>query len=178
MSLCCEVALVCQNHFRNCEILYGIGLLVRNHAFSFRNAFRSCEIDATILRSGTRVPNPLSQLRNALRKGTFGAKSCFSTSQWVSQLPNGCYCTAKWHSCAKSTFAAAKYTRRGFYSSAEWFGNKNHISQRFPSPCEISQSSVFPLFLLYFGSNFDPIFSFNLLEIYSTWNHSKRLKHT
>ena len=89
-----------------------------------RSEFRSCEIDVTVLRSGTRVPKPLSQLRNTLRNGTFCAKSRFSTSQWVSQLPNGCYCTAKWHSCAKSTFAAAKYPRRDFYSVAEWFGNK------------------------------------------------------
>ena len=68
-----------------------------------RSAFRSCEINVTVLRSGTRVPNPLSQLRNTLRNGTFGAKSRFSISQCVSQLRNGCYCTAKWHSCAKST---------------------------------------------------------------------------
>ena len=123
-----------------------------------RSEFRSCEIDVTVLRSGTRVPKPLSQLRNTLRNGTFGAKSRFSTSQCVSQLPNGCYCTAKWHSCAKFAFAAAKYPRRDFYSVAEWFGNKMRSSQKFPSPCEISQSSVFPLFLLCFGSNFDPIF--------------------
>ena len=128
----------------------------------FRNAFRSCEINVTVLRSGTRVPKSLSQLRNTLRNGTFGAKSRFSTSQWVSQLRNGCYCTAKWHSCAKFTFAIAKYTRRDFYSVAEWFGNKMLISQKFPSPCEISQSSVFPLFLLCFGSNFDPIFFFSI----------------
>ena len=45
-----------------------------------RSEFRSCEIDVTVLRSGTRVPKPLSQLRNTLRNGTFGAKSCFSIS--------------------------------------------------------------------------------------------------
>ena len=122
------------------------------------SVFRSCEIDVTVLRSGTRVPKPLSQLRNTLRNGTFGAKSCFFTSQWVSQLRNGCYYTAKWHSCAKFTFAAAKYLRRDFYSVAEWFGNKMLISQKFPSLCEISQSSVFSPVLLCFGSNFDPIF--------------------
>nr|CAN64109.1 hypothetical protein VITISV_037965 [Vitis vinifera] len=44
----------------------GKGLLVRNHAFPLRNGFRSCQMDATILRSGTRVPNSLSQLRNTL----------------------------------------------------------------------------------------------------------------
>ena len=31
-----------------------------------RNAFRSCQINVTVLRSGTRVPNLLSQLRNTL----------------------------------------------------------------------------------------------------------------
>ena len=64
MLLCCEVALVCQNHFRNCEIPCGMGLLVRNLGFT--------------------------------------------TSQGVSQLRNGDSCAAKWHSCAKLTFAAAK----------------------------------------------------------------------
>ena len=36
-----------------------------------------------------------------------------SSPPWVSQLRNGCHCTAKWHSCAKTTFAIAKYP-------AEW----------------------------------------------------------
>nr|CAN67421.1 hypothetical protein VITISV_012574 [Vitis vinifera] len=103
-----------------------------------RSEFRSCEMRVPVLRSGTRVPKPLSQLRNTLRNGTFGAKSRFSTSQWISQLRNGCYCTAKWHSCAKTTFAAAKYPRRDFYSVAEWFRNKTLTSQEFPSLCEIS----------------------------------------
>ena len=71
--------------------------------------FRSCEMRVTVLRNGTRVPKPASQLRNTLRNGSFVAKSSFTTSQCVSQLRNGCYCTAKWHSCAKFTFAAAKY---------------------------------------------------------------------
>ena len=114
--LCCEVALVCQNHFRNCEIPCGMGLLVRNLGFT--------------------------------------------TSQCVSQLPNEGSCAAKWHSCAKLAFAAAKYPRRDFYSVAEWFCSIVLISQRLSLACEISQSSVFPLFLLYFCSNFFPIFFF------------------
>nr|CAN77565.1 hypothetical protein VITISV_019078 [Vitis vinifera] len=40
-----------------------------------RNAFCSYEINVTVLRSGTRVPKSLSQLRNTLRNGTFVAKS-------------------------------------------------------------------------------------------------------
>ena len=68
--LCCEVAHVCQNHFCNCEIPCGIGFLVRNQALPLRNAFRSCQMRAPVLWSGTpvlwsgtRVPNSLSQLR-------------------------------------------------------------------------------------------------------------------
>ncbi|WKA01563.1 hypothetical protein VitviT2T_019839 [Vitis vinifera] len=40
-----------------------------------RNVFRNCEMNVTVLRSGTRVPKSLSQLRNTLRNGTFVAKS-------------------------------------------------------------------------------------------------------
>ena len=61
-----------------------------------------------MLQNGTRVPKPASQLQNTLQNGTFGAKSGFTTSQCVSQLRNRCSCAAKWHSCAKSAFAAAK----------------------------------------------------------------------
>nr|CAN84095.1 hypothetical protein VITISV_016354 [Vitis vinifera] len=73
-----------------------------------RNAFRSCEMNVTVLRSGTRVPKSLSQLRNTLRNGNFGAKSSFTTSQVVSQLRNGGSYAAKWHSCAKLAFASVK----------------------------------------------------------------------
>ena len=72
-----------------------------------RNAFRSCEMDAHVLRSGTRVPKMVSQLRNPLPNGVFPAKwriSCFGGSQ----LRNGGSCAAKWHSCAKLDFVAAK----------------------------------------------------------------------
>ena len=34
MLLCCEVAHVCQNRFRNCEIPCGMGLLLRNLGFT------------------------------------------------------------------------------------------------------------------------------------------------
>ena len=46
-----------------------------------RNPFRSCEMNVTVLGSGTRVPKSLSQLRNTLRNGTFVAKSGFTASQ-------------------------------------------------------------------------------------------------
>ena len=72
------------------------------------NPFRSCELSVTVLRSGTRVPKSLSQLRNTLRNGTLIAKSGLYRFVAISQLRNGCSCAAKWHSCAKLAFAAAK----------------------------------------------------------------------
>ena len=52
------------NRLRNCEIPCGMGLLVRNQALPLRNAFRNCEMDAPVLRSGTHVPKMVSQLPN------------------------------------------------------------------------------------------------------------------
>ena len=75
------------------------------------NPFRSCEMSATVLRSGTRVPKSLSQLRNTLRNGTFVAKlGIFTLYRFaaISQLRIGGSCAAKWHSCAKIGFAVAK----------------------------------------------------------------------
>nr|CAN79650.1 hypothetical protein VITISV_010853 [Vitis vinifera] len=69
MLLYCEVALVCQDWFRSCQIPCGMELSLRNggfHALVVRSRFRSCEIGTPVLRSGTRVPNLVSQLRNAL----------------------------------------------------------------------------------------------------------------
>ena len=43
MLLCCEVAHVCQNHFRNCEIPCGIGLLVRIRLFLFAMRFTAAK---------------------------------------------------------------------------------------------------------------------------------------
>ena len=76
-----------------------------------RNPFRSYELSVTVLRSGTRVPKSLSQLRNTLRDGTLVAKSgIFTLYRFaaVSQLRIGGSCVAKWHSCAKIDFAATK----------------------------------------------------------------------
>ena len=58
-SLCCGMALVCQNRLRNCEIPCGMELWLRNWEFSRFGAsqpFRSCEMRVTVLRNGTRVP--------------------------------------------------------------------------------------------------------------------------
>ena len=141
-SLCCEMALVCQNVLRSREIPCGMGLLVRNQTLPLRNAFRSCEMMAPVLRSGTRVPKVLSQPRNPLRNRTFVAKSAFFTSQWVSQLPNDGSCAVKWHSCAKSGFVAAKIFAERAIRLRTGFAAKC----RFRRGCEISQTLVFALF--------------------------------
>ncbi|WJZ92827.1 hypothetical protein VitviT2T_011802 [Vitis vinifera] len=137
---------VCQNRLCNYEIPCRMGLLVRNQALPLRNAFRSCEMDAPVLRSGTRVPKMVSQLRNPLPNGAFPAKwriSCFGGSQPLSQLRNGGHCAAKWHSCAKLGFAAAKiFAERGLRLRTGFAAKC-----RFRRGCEISQTPVFPLFL-------------------------------
>ena len=64
-----------------------------------------------MLRNGTRVPKLVSQLRNTLRNGALAAKlGIFMLWSFVvvSQLRNGGSYAAKWHSCAKLGFTAAK----------------------------------------------------------------------
>ena len=144
-----------------------------------RSEFRSCEIDVTVLRSGTRVPKPLSQLRNILRNGTFGAKSRFSTSQCVLQLRNGCHCTAEWHSCAKPHFRSCEIPSQRLLQCCGMVWQQNahfaEVSFTLRNFAELCFSPVSALFRLQFRPDF---FSFNLLEISSTWDHIKRLKHT
>ena len=83
--------------------------------------FRSCEMSVQGFQMALVCQKVVSQLRNTLRNGALAAKLGFFTF-WdfacVSQLRNEVHCAAKWHSCAKVGFAAAK-------SSAEWsFGCK------------------------------------------------------
>ena len=145
-----------------------------------RNTFRNCEINVTVLRSGTRVPKSLLQLRNTLRNGTFVAKS--RLYHFASR-----FAAAKWGLlCCEVALVCQTRLRRESQSVAEWFGNKMLNSQKFSLGCEISQSSVFALFSLCFCSVFtlfllrfrSDFFPFNFLEISSTWDHLKRLKHT
>ena len=117
-----------------------------------RNAFRSCELSVIVLRSGTRVPKSLSQLRNTLRNGTFVAKLyCFAD---VSQLRNGGSCAIKWHSCAKLAFVAAKILAEKSKVLRNGLATKCSFRRSFYLGCEISQSSVFALFSLCFRSDF------------------------
>ena len=64
-----------------------------------------------MLRNGTHVPKCASQPRNTLRNGALAVKLGLFTL-WdfvaISQLRNGGSCAAKWHSCAKLGFTAAK----------------------------------------------------------------------
>ena len=77
MLLYCEVALVCQKWFRSCQIPCGMELSLRNggfHALVVRSRFRSCEMGAPVLRSGTRVPKVVSQLRKFSQRGQLGCE--------------------------------------------------------------------------------------------------------
>ena len=90
-----------------------------------------------------------------LRNGALAAKLGFFTL-WsfaaVSQLRNGGSCAAKWHSCAKSGFAAAKiFVERGLRLRTGFAAKC-----RFRRGCEISQTPVFALFLPCFCSVFAP----------------------
>ena len=104
-----------------------------------RNPFRSCELSVTVLRSGTRVPKSLLQLRNTLQNGTLVAKSrIFTLYRFaaVSQLRIGCHCAAKWHTCAKLGFAASKIFAekkmelRNDFAKDGHFHRETSISQR------------------------------------------------
>nr|CAN83701.1 hypothetical protein VITISV_044391 [Vitis vinifera] len=67
--------------FRSCETPCGMELWLRNLEFSCFGAlqpFRSCEMGAPVLRSGTRVPNLVSQLRKFSQRSQL---SCEMISQ-------------------------------------------------------------------------------------------------
>ena len=132
-----------------------------------RNAFRSCEMNVTVLRSGTRVPKLLSQLRNTLRNGTLVAKSgIFTLYRFaaVSQLRNGGSCAAKWHLCAKLAFAAAKILVENPKVLRNGLATKCSFRRSFPQAAKSCRA----LFLFCFSSVFAPIssrfFSFNFLH--------------
>ena len=114
--------------------------------------FLSCERSVTVLRNGTRVPKSISQLRNTLRNGTLDAKSGIFTLYSfaaVSQLRIGGSCAAKWHSCAKIGFAAAKIFAeesnelRNAFAKDGRFRRDMLISQQLRLSCEmVSQRSA------------------------------------
>ena len=143
------------------------------------------------MRSGTRVPKSLSQLRNTLRDGTLVAKSgIFTLYRFaaVSQLRIGGSCVAKWHSCAKLGFAASKIfvvekmELRNDFAKDGRFRRETSIPQRLLLGCEMAsqRSANFaevaesrgPLFLLCLHSVFGPIslrfLPFNFFAFYLT----------
>ena len=83
--------------------------------------FRSCEMSVRGFQMALVCQKVVSQLRNILLNGALAAKlGVFTLCDFaaISQLRNEIHCVAKWHSCAKIGFAAAKYP-------AEWsFGCK------------------------------------------------------
>ena len=137
---------------------------------------RSYGMRVTVLRNGTRVPKSGLQLWNPLRNGAFPAKIGSFMLWWfaaVSQLRNGGSCAAKWHSCAKSWFAATKiFAERGL-----WLQNGFAAKCWFRRGCEISQTPVFALFVLCFCSVFAPFDSerlpFNFFAFPIDFDHPK-----
>ena len=82
--------------FRSCETPCGMELWLRNWEFSCFGAsqlIRSFEMGALVLRSGTRVPKLLSQLRNALAetstvlRNVLATKCRFRRGCEISQTP-------------------------------------------------------------------------------------------
>ena len=105
-----------------------------------------------MLRNGTHVPKLVSQLRNILPNGALAAK-LGNFMLWsftaVSQLRNEGSCAAKWHSCAKLGFAAAKIFAkesielRNDIAKDGCFRRDTLITQRLLLGCEtISQRSA------------------------------------
>ena len=79
--------------------------------------FCSCEMSVRGFQMALVCQKVVSQPRNTLRNGALAAKLGIFTL-WsfavVSQLRNGGSCAAKWHSCAKIGFVAAKiFAERG-----------------------------------------------------------------
>ena len=74
--------------------------------------FCSCEMSVQGFQMALVCQKVILQLRNTLQNGALVAKLGFFTF-WdfaaISQLQNEGHCAAKWHSCAKNGFAAAKH---------------------------------------------------------------------
>ena len=127
-----------------------------------RSEFRSCEIDVTVLRSGTRVPKPLSQLRNTLRNGTFGAKSRFSTSQCISQLRNT---LAETSTVLRNGLATKCSFRRSFLHSAKF-----RTALFFPCFCSVLAPISTRFFFFQSPWNFFHLGSFKTIKTHlKTW---------
>ena len=111
-SLCCEMALVCQNRLRNFKIPCEMELWLRNWEFSrfvASQPFRNCEMGVPVLRSGTRVPNLGSQLRKFSQRRQLSCEmisqrmAAFAETRWfcsevlISQklrnLADPCFCS-------------------------------------------------------------------------------------
>ena len=109
--------------------------------------------ECTGLRNDTCVPNGGFTTAKHPAKWGFGYeigsfyalwfRSRFAAAKWG-------YCAAKWHSCAKRTLRSCENFHREGPEAARWFCSKVAISQRLLLGCEISQTTIFPLFLHFF----------------------------
>ena len=111
-----------------------------------RNAFRNCQINVTVLRSGTRVPNSPSQLRNTLRNETFVAKSGLYHFA-------GRFAAAKWMllccEVAKAQISQQKSHSAGYFAIAKVnLAHKCHFAAQWYSfgSCEMHCEVVKPDF--------------------------------
>ena len=125
-------------------------------ALGFRSRFAVAKWGSLCCEMALVCQKVASQLRNPVQNGAFLAKMGSFMLWWfavVSQLRNDGHYVAKWHSCAKSGFAAAKIFAERAIGLRTGFATKF----RFRRGCEISQTPVFPLFLPCFSLRLTPI---------------------
>ena len=91
--------------------------------------FCSCEMSVRGFQMALMCQKVVSQQQNTLRNGALVAKlEVFTLCDFaaISQLRNEGHCAAKWHSCAKIGFAAAKHPAKWRISC---FGGSQPLSQ-------------------------------------------------
>ena len=125
------------------------------YALGFRSRFAAAIWGSLYCKMALVWQKVASQLWNPLQNGAFPAKMGSFMLWWfaaVSQLQNGSHRATKWHSCAKVGFAAAKiFAERGLRLRTDFAAKC-----RFRRGYEISQTTVFPLFLPCFWPVFAP----------------------
>ena len=128
---------------RSCKTPCEMGLWLRNwEFFMLRSRFTAAKWGSLCCEMALVCQKVASQLRNPLRNGAFPVKMGSFMLWWfavVSQLRNDGHYVAKWHSCAKSGFAAAKiFAERGLrlwigFAAKCWFRRGYEISLEFGS---------------------------------------------
>ena len=146
--------------FRSCKIPCEMELWLRNWEFSCFGAsqsFRRCEMGAPVLRSGTRVPKSVSQLRKFSQRNQLSCEIGFAKDDRFRRdtlIPQRLLLGCETVSQRSANFAEAVKSRKPLFL-----------------PCFCP---VFALFLLRFCSESLP---FNFFAFSPTWDHSKRLNY-